>query len=1095
LIDVLDWLQTVVDDCVLLSEPREAIALVPDIGLDAPRLLPLKIENRGVWKGFPVAFADELRGPLAKLVAQQFSDWSQGIAPQPALARPDALAEDPLVTTVTELLVESWEHSPRLATGVILEVARQSAALFSGQVDEFSGFPNLAGISRGAAELARRDEAERAATIQGLVWNLAGRLSASWTLAARLNPEIGPGRLYQAMLANRLVFTHPARSLDSAEHLGLVAALHGVDIDSARLTAAYLVISAVLDRALAGEDAPVAQALRDLAGDRKGIAALALDPAIAPLALHSAASVLDAKAVKDLGLSKADQKALLKGEGTAAIAAAYTRCARELLSWDLLSAAVRRSVPLTLRGIQADTRLGRLETNAAWPLLVPRGRQGVTDATVVALDLSELQSYIVGRAPEVPGIALSLPGLRDRLFRAAREMEGVAGGYGSFALCAFTHPGSAEGFLRRVRELLKNAHLDRGVYGPPVPLPGEVEVRSAVATGRVGGGWDGEQLRLWGPAVRQACRAAARGEHDDDHHHHIDGGDFNSVGNLFAARPPGVAPAPAPAPADPFTSIEEVPPPISEEELQSMEGDPFATMEIGDPFTAEALGGETYEVEADEVGAPTAEGFDSYNDYDDEYENGESLDGAPMAQISFGAGPLDEPTEEPPPEPEEERNPFDDESRTVLTSVSALHRAEAPAVAAAPPPVALTPLEEEPLEPLDDEPVAEAPEPESVEAELFMEIVEDEESEYEFDMDDDGDDDDDDDDPNTELDGYFLPGEIASPGELAAVADESEDEPGDAVLVDDFEDEPGDAALLDDFEDEPGDAVLLDDFDDNPGGEAPPDGTGDEAGDAVLVDDFEDPFSAGPLGEGFSSPAAALDEGERVEQLLVFEDEAEPFSEPSKDEVTFNVPLSRDEVEDEPVGDRPTFDFALGDLDLGDAPEESGEVSSGGILQLDDEPYDLPGEPSGGDEASADEEFVIGDPPTGAGGQALFRANNELAWLEKAEEPEEQVEESSEDSFSGAALPDLEYLFQGYVVFTEGEGVVYFGRRYGKRLLDVHSYDCGGSMPPAYRSFLNDKVVEGFVPRADLTRSLPQGVDVVDVDLEEMGRAFRALAR
>ncbi len=81
------------------------------------------------------------------------------------------------------------------------------------------------------------------------------------------------------------------------------------------------------------------------------------------------------------------------------------------------------------------------------------------------------------------------------------------------------------------------------------------------------------------------------------------------------------------------------------------------------------------------------------------------------------------------------------------------------------------------------------------------------------------------------------------------------------------------------------------------------------------------------------------------------------------------------------------------------------------------------------------------------------------------------------------------------MVFTEGEGVVYFGRRYGKRLLDVHSYDCGGSMPPAYRSFLNDKVVEGFVPRADLTRSLPQGVDVVDVDLEEMGRAFRALAR
>ena len=80
------------------------------------------------------------------------------------------------------------------------------------------------------------------------------------------------------------------------------------------------------------------------------------------------------------------------------------------------------------------------------------------------------------------------------------------------------------------------------------------------------------------------------------------------------------------------------------------------------------------------------------------------------------------------------------------------------------------------------------------------------------------------------------------------------------------------------------------------------------------------------------------------------------------------------------------------------------------------------------------------------------------------------------------------------MVFTESSGVVYFGRRYGRRLLDVHSYEVSGNLRPAYQSFLNDKVSEGFVPRADLTRSMPKDISVQAVDLEEMGRAFRTLA-
>ena len=87
----------------------------------------------------------------------------------------------------------------------------------------------------------------------------------------------------------------------------------------------------------------------------------------------------------------------------------------------------------------------------------------------------------------------------------------------------------------------------------------------------------------------------------------------------------------------------------------------------------------------------------------------------------------------------------------------------------------------------------------------------------------------------------------------------------------------------------------------------------------------------------------------------------------------------------------------------------------------------------------------------------------------------------------GLGMADLRYLFEGYVHFLDGSASIVFGRRYGERVLDRHVYEFQGDLVAVYRSFLMDKVDEGFVPRTDLVGDLPSGVTPEAIDLNRMG--------
>jgi hypothetical protein len=88
---------------------------------------------------------------------------------------------------------------------------------------------------------------------------------------------------------------------------------------------------------------------------------------------------------------------------------------------------------------------------------------------------------------------------------------------------------------------------------------------------------------------------------------------------------------------------------------------------------------------------------------------------------------------------------------------------------------------------------------------------------------------------------------------------------------------------------------------------------------------------------------------------------------------------------------------------------------------------------------------------------------------------------------------DFDFLLKGYAVFFEKKEVV-FGRPYGTRLVDRHVYPYSGDVDGAYRAFLEDKIREGFVPRADLIGDLPRGVTVMPLDMGKLQAAWKELS-
>ncbi|MCP4804728.1 MAG: hypothetical protein GY884_05195 [Proteobacteria bacterium] len=572
--DVLDWLNSVLGETRWISTPDEALAIVLDVGVDAPVLVRVGSSHDGVDR-FPVAFADVLRAPVAEFMAARLSEQIEdGVGEQIGDITPERLASDKLVLALSSLLIEGAELSQRSSSLVMLELARQTAAISSGNVADLGRrYPaQKAQLDRLLPRLAKFEPTKRGAALAKVAWSLSARLSFSWAMAGRLNPAVRPTRMHQAIVRNKLALVVAHGGLELPRDLGLVAAVSGVRTSQEHLNAVHAGLVGALKHAL-GDDSAAAKTLRSLAGTRKDAHALALDPAIAGWVLNALKDVAPSRVLQSAGVDRDQLKVLTDRRAVPALASAWQRMCRAIRTWDLLTTAASMCLPIDLSTGTARSVMGELRDGRPWSLLVPKGQGGHQEVHAVVVDRSQVYDAAVAKAAD-RGVAVfaALSGVWTGLRDEAESSGGVLSPVSGPWFAAFEEVGAAREFKRTVeRRLRAPIQLDLAPLGPVVSLASGASAMCTVVSGTAIGGWDGSRLYLRGPAVDMAGGEAPLGQ--------------PKAGGSFIPAPPPVAPAPKSDLGEMLSSRKQPPPekqsrPVIESEPLA---DPFASGEDTGP--------------------------------------------------------------------------------------------------------------------------------------------------------------------------------------------------------------------------------------------------------------------------------------------------------------------------------------------------------------------------------------------------------------------------------------------------------------------------------------------------------------------------------
>ena len=1063
--DVLDWLNIVLSEARWLRSPEEALALLPDIGVDAPAHVKM-IEGRDQYTGFPVAFADRIREPLAEFIVNRVSEQVEGRGGEQLRdLSPDKLGRDELVLALANLLVEAGELGRRSTSLVMLELARQSSLLCSGDMGGVERrMPAVQSqLGRYLPKLASMEPEARGAALARVAWSLSARLSFAWAMAGKINPHVRPTRLHQALVGNKAALVVAHGHLDLPRDAAMLAALCGIKTAREQLEAVHVGVTAACRHAF-GTDTPAAKALRDLAGTRSDPASLALDPGISNWVLNGLEDIAPTRVLTSAGVGRAQLRILTDRRAIPALAAAYARVCRVARGWDVLSCAANRAVPVEISDKKIRCAMGDLH-GQPYRLLAPRGKDFNRETYIVGVNREHLFEAAAKKAGD-RGVAVyaALSKRWVSLAENATHGEGAISSPNGAWFAAFPTGTAAEAFATEVdRRFRSPIQLDLAPLGPVVSLDSNATVVVRIEGGPCIGGWDGETLNIRGGAVDRAMGSADEGAHAG----------LAAIGAEFARQAAKPAPKADPPPstsrpvvtlpdtaaADPFASG--APPededrdsgfgfaserptkpkskPKPKPKSKSAPRSPAPAPEAGDIFSTSF----------DSDGSDLSFGGDDPFSTSMPVETPESYSGPddPFATMMPDAPQSSPQTPSIPPMAEASEDAFAGIEREESVDEDLGGASEDPLISN--PPLgedslgfATAPPKADPFsESLDQSSLDEAS------GDMAMEIVDDDDSEFIEDVDSAG--------------IFFLPPPTPEQLEsLGARLGEDVSEPPSPVFdpIPSTPTEPSARTLipersldsLDRSLDEP--ATLVPEL----SIDAP---TGTLVPDDLAAYDFEDASEDASDG---ASPVGIAPAVAEPDNLLSIAGADADFGFTDAGEGDVGEVLDQLAADQEVVLDQPSVD--RDDLDL------AGGTSAGFMVAgpaAEPEPPPPDDDPFGFATVGDGEEPVDGDPFAQA-------------------EADEVAENPGDGGFSS---DDLRHLFDGYV-WLEHEGTLVFGRRYGEdRLVDVHRYELG-QLTEGYRSFMLDKVDERFVPQTDDVLVIADGTPLNDVDVVQLQDAL-----
>jgi len=474
---------SVLKACSWVLSTEELVESQPDLVADWPRMESIQVGDDR-FHGIPIVFSEDLEGPLCSFLVAAFDA---------ALERSGSIGEAPerLKATLVALLVACPVQDSTSTQSLLLELARQSSAMFSGALRrERLGTPlkRLSGMPPAEQGLVRRRVVRR----------LIACLNSAVTEAREVRPRLRPPALFHQLVSCPLIFSHSSAQGEELKDLRLLGAELGIEVDGDLLHD----LNCALEEAIRHQTERGSMAHRVQARVAKTeIHPAVLRPEDLNLLFGSFQSELRVKDLLRRGLSKERAKSLLRMNSSGVLFEVYRQLHRQLRRFDVLAALASRILPIRLSSGGGFTAFGAVKSDVRWHFLRPRLQIDSIDFSVVSLSLGALIGAAVKREQrdEQPKAVPAFWGLWGGLVQEAEAEGGVATLRGDTGVAVFLSADQAQTFIRSAKEQLSlPMSLHYGSEEKAIVLPG-VTVDFQCERGPVFGAWVGEHIVLWGP--------------------------------------------------------------------------------------------------------------------------------------------------------------------------------------------------------------------------------------------------------------------------------------------------------------------------------------------------------------------------------------------------------------------------------------------------------------------------------------------------------------------------------------------------------------------------------------------------------------------
>jgi len=508
--DVDERLSTILQECRWVTDPGTAVQLIPGLAAEAPAFVPLPLRDGDVRPSVPVVCVPMVADAVVRTIVAAVKGEAKALEDANAVE----VSADPLAAACAEMFAQCAKPGLRAQTVPVLTIAWCAWEVFAGRGPQLPGVDTDVGkASRTvAAQLGASQGTAKAEMLQKIGWALASRLSGGMSMAAMAGAPVVTGGLYRQLLPHPLVLGFPRGTLDAnpADAAAVLGLSLEPDLVSAGGLAASWLLSSSRARLAAGKFEPFDVALQAVIPATLAPEAAAFHPIAGPALVAALPVLATAKDLMKVGVDKRYAKGLVSSRGARAMSSAWRNLCEGLGVWDVLSALVTRVVPLAEVNGRIVGPHGALPADARWSMLLPRPDAATTLQAVVAVRTTEVRESLQGVLVKRPWSLRNV----DRSFVAVARKNGasVRMVLGDHAVCTFPAPELALRFALVVRRSLgPKATIELGDDGTTVSVPPTATLGIGLALGVVDGGSDGESAWLSGRAVAEAIALAGNG--------------------------------------------------------------------------------------------------------------------------------------------------------------------------------------------------------------------------------------------------------------------------------------------------------------------------------------------------------------------------------------------------------------------------------------------------------------------------------------------------------------------------------------------------------------------------------------------------------